>query len=150
MNPLPSMLLQLKLEFNRLNDEINGQLNNLQSIENEQKQTLNDINKREVELADLVKELNVKLSNKDGLAKRNGVVRDKFNTLDVELQEDAENVAEEKKLFLQHLGIRMHIKEVTSSVWEIKVTFYYMTLVLFYLNFIIYSRFISLTLVIPK
>lgn len=121
MNPLPTKLLQLKHEFNRLNDEISAQMNELQSIEIEQTQTLNDINKKELELAGLVKELNVKLINKDVLAQRNGVVRDKFNTLDVELQEDAENVSDEKKLFLQHLGIRMHLKEVSSSIWEIKV-----------------------------
>lgn len=121
MNPLPSKLLQLKHEFNRLNDEIRVQENELQSIENQQTQTLNDINKKELELAGIVKELNVKLNNKDILAQRNGVVRDKFNSLDMELQEDAENVNEEKKLFLQHLGIRMHMKEVSLTVWEIKV-----------------------------
>lgn len=122
MNPLPSKLLQLKHEFNRLNDEICVQENELQSIENQQTQTLNDINKKELELAGIVKELNVKLINKDVLAQRNSVVRDKFTSLDIELQEDAENISEEKKLFLQHLGIRMHMKEVSSSVWEIKVS----------------------------
>lgn len=122
MNPLPTKLLQLKHEFNRLNDEISAQVNELQSIENEQAQTLNDINKKELELKGLVKEMNVKLINKDVLSQRNGVVRDKFNTLDVELQEDAENVSDEKKLFLQHLGIRIHLKEVSLSVWELKVT----------------------------
>lgn len=122
MNPLPSKLLQLKHEFNRLNDEISVQISNLHDIDNEQNQASNDIKKRELELSELVKETNIQLSNKDGLAKRNDVVRDKFNIIDVELQEDAENISEERKQFLQHLGIRMQIKEVTSSVWEIKVS----------------------------
>lgn len=122
MNPLPSKLLQLKHEINRLDNEISEQIDNLQSIENKQTQTLNDINKRELELAELIKDWNIKQSNKDGLVQRNGVVRDKFNTLDEELQEDAESVSDEKKLYLQNLGIRMHIKEVSSNVWEIKVS----------------------------
>lgn len=122
MNPLPSKLLQLKNEINRLDNEISEQIENLLSIENKQTQTLNDINKKELELAELIKDWNIKQSKKDGLSQRNGVVRDKFNSLDEELQEDAESISDEKKQYLQNLGIRMHIEEVSSNVWEIKVS----------------------------
>lgn len=121
MNTLPTKLLQLKQEFNRLNEEISVKTNSLQNIENEQTQILIEINKRELEYAELNKELNLNLKNKCLIAQRNGVVREKFNILDEELREDAESVGDDKKLFLKHLGIRVHIKELSLSVWELEV-----------------------------
>lgn len=121
MSRLPSIILQLKREFKRLNDELSIQEMALKNVVDEETQTFNEIESRELTLTELLKELKVKQNINDELLQKHNAVQDKLKTLNEERKKDSKSVKDEKKTFLGDLGIRVCIKELTLPVWQIMV-----------------------------
>lgn len=122
MSRLPSILLQLKREFKRLDDELSLQEMAVNKLVNEETETFNEIESRELTLTELLRDIKVKQNTKEELLQIHIAGRDKLKTFKKELEEDKESVKDEKKLLLSHLGIRVCIKELTSPIWQVMVT----------------------------
>ncbi|CAO1377183.1 unnamed protein product [Diamesa hyperborea] len=123
MNRLPFKLNQLKRECKRLNDEISAQQMEINNIDNEDTQILNDIKSKELESAKLLQEVMEKQNIKEELMQKSKAVRDKLKTLDEELQEDIESIKEEHKMYMKNLGLRMHLQELKTNVWQIMINY---------------------------
>jgi hypothetical protein len=121
INSFLKNLIDFKEDYIRLSKEIDCKKAVLQSII-EKKMCLREQQTEKMEKILTAKEKTVKSAiDQDNLAQRNESVKDKFNYLNKDLKQRAENISESKNRMLKNLGMKLNIEPLIEDNWDVKV-----------------------------